>query len=137
MESNVLRQLGATTAWPMFPMYEWLLDVDAKSGKSAPMLATAWSLEPDGASYRFQLRKGVKFHGDWGEFSAQDFQAAVAEKTRPDAGGQEQSVRSPRYGTGYEARQRNTAAESGTGFGGPGSGLGAGMGGGRGMGRGR
>ena len=22
MESNVLRQLGATTAWPMFPMYE-------------------------------------------------------------------------------------------------------------------
>ncbi len=87
-ESNVLRQLSTTTAWPIFPMYEWLIEVDPATGKNVPMLSTGWKLEPDGASYRFSLRSGVRFHGDFGDFSAQDFAAAVAEKTKPDAQGQ-------------------------------------------------
>ncbi len=87
-ESNVLRQLSTTTGWPMFPMYEWLIEADATTGKNVPMLATGWKLEPDGASYRFSLRPGVRFHGDWGDVGAQDFAAAVGEKTKPDALGQ-------------------------------------------------
>ena len=54
------------------PMYEHLLEVDPVTGAFQPALATAWSFEPGGSGVRFQLRKGVQFHGDWGEFTARD-----------------------------------------------------------------
>src|SRR5205085_2390347 len=35
----------------------------------------SWSVEPDGKSYRFKLRKGVQFHNGFGEFTGRDVQA--------------------------------------------------------------
>jgi peptide/nickel transport system substrate-binding protein len=40
-------------------------------GTVAPLLAESWSMEPDGRSYTFKLRKGVKYH-DGEAFDAAD-----------------------------------------------------------------
>jgi peptide/nickel transport system substrate-binding protein len=40
-------------------------------GSVAPLLAESWSMEPDGKSYTFKLKKGVKFH-DGEAFDASD-----------------------------------------------------------------
>jgi peptide/nickel transport system substrate-binding protein len=40
-------------------------------GSVTPLLAESWSMEPDGKSYTFKLRKGVKFH-DGEAFDASD-----------------------------------------------------------------
>src|SRR6185295_13865580 len=37
-----------------------------------PDLAERWEHTPDGLVWTFTLRKGVKFHGDWGELTADD-----------------------------------------------------------------
>jgi peptide/nickel transport system substrate-binding protein len=37
-----------------------------------PDLATKWESSADGRSRTFRLRKGVKFHGNWGEMTADD-----------------------------------------------------------------
>ncbi|MDZ7812281.1 MAG: ABC transporter substrate-binding protein [Ideonella sp.] len=51
-------------------------------GQISPLLAERWSMEPDGRSYTFSLRKGVKFH-DGEAFDAADvkfsFERAKAE----------------------------------------------------------
>ena len=36
------------------------------------MLASAWSLAPDLSSVTIELQRGVEFHGDWGEMTAED-----------------------------------------------------------------
>jgi peptide/nickel transport system substrate-binding protein len=40
-------------------------------GRVTPLLANSWTMEPDGRSYTFSLRKGVKFH-DGEAFDASD-----------------------------------------------------------------
>src|SRR5882672_8711555 len=37
-----------------------------------PDLAERWESSPDGKTWTFFLRKGVKFHGNWGELNADD-----------------------------------------------------------------
>ena len=37
-----------------------------------PDLAERWEISPDGKTWTFHLRKGVKFQGDWGEPTADD-----------------------------------------------------------------
>lgn len=53
-----------------------------ENGSVAPLLAESWSIEPDGKSYTFKLRRGVKFH-DGEAFDAADvkfsFERAKAE----------------------------------------------------------
>lgn len=53
-------------------------------GTVTPLLAESWSMEPDGRSYTFRLRKGVKFH-DGEAFDASDvkfsFERAKDEKS--------------------------------------------------------
>lgn len=51
-----------------------------------PMLATEWSVSPDGASWTFKLRQGVPFHFDWGEFTAADVKHTFERYVRDDAG---------------------------------------------------
>src|SRR5215510_12061446 len=54
------------------PMYENLLTRDPKTGELAPMLAERWQVLDGGRTWKFQLRKGVQFHGGKGEFTAED-----------------------------------------------------------------
>jgi peptide/nickel transport system substrate-binding protein len=53
------------------PMYENLLSRDAKTGELTPMLAERWQVLDGGRTWRFQLRKGVRFHNG-AELTAED-----------------------------------------------------------------
>ena len=67
------------------PMYDNLIEIDATTGNMVPGLAESWSLEPDGASWRFQLREGVNFHKDWGTMTASDVLWSFQNRTADDA----------------------------------------------------
>lgn len=43
-----------------------------RGGAIAPDLAERWELSPDGKTYTFHLRKGVKWHKGYGELTAED-----------------------------------------------------------------
>ncbi len=47
---------------PLTPMYETLLGSDRVTQELYPMLATEWSMAPDGMSWNFKLREGVPFY---------------------------------------------------------------------------
>ncbi|MCZ6789558.1 MAG: ABC transporter substrate-binding protein [Chloroflexi bacterium] len=66
-------------------MYEYLIGMDPKTGAFVPQLATEWSIEPDGKSYRFKLRKGVQLHKGWGEFTAKDVLFTYDTLVHPDS----------------------------------------------------
>ena len=61
---------------PLFPMYETLLGSDRVTQELYPMLATEWSMAPDGMSWSFKLREGVPFY--------QNRQATTYEMTADD-----------------------------------------------------
>jgi len=42
-------------------VYERLVEYDALAGKMVPQLAESWDMSPDGLTWTFHLRKGVKF----------------------------------------------------------------------------
>ncbi len=48
-----------------------------------PDLATDWKVSPDGKVWTFNLRKGVKFHHGYGEFSADDVVYSLARAADP------------------------------------------------------
>jgi peptide/nickel transport system substrate-binding protein len=50
--------------------YEALMDLDDR-GQPIPWLAESWTVAPDGKTYTFRLRRGVKFHNDK-ELTAED-----------------------------------------------------------------
>jgi ABC-type transport system substrate-binding protein len=79
------KELGGLSTFQIQPMFEWLVGIDAEKGTVYPMLAESWSVEPDGFSYRFKLRKGVPFHNDKGEFTAEDVISAHAVLTAEDS----------------------------------------------------
>ena len=61
------------------PVVSWIFNglVRFKPGSAnleelEPDLATSWEKTADGLTWTFHLRKGVKFHGDWGEMTADD-----------------------------------------------------------------
>lgn len=73
------------------PALEYLVGIDRNTGGYIPQLAEKWEMAPDGKSWTVWLRQGVKFHGDWGEFSAKDvrhsiFLIAQPESVQTDAG---------------------------------------------------
>src|SRR5712692_1922275 len=45
----------------MLGMYETLVTID-ENAAPIPMLASSWEVAPDGMTYKFTLRQGVKFH---------------------------------------------------------------------------
>lgn len=77
-------ELTPLTVFQLRPMLEWLVGYST-DGKFEPMLATGWSIEPDGKSVRFQLRRGVPFHNNAAEFSAKDVVYSFEQMVREDS----------------------------------------------------
>jgi peptide/nickel transport system substrate-binding protein len=67
------------------PALEYLVGIDRNTGAYIPELAEKWEMAPDGKTWTVMLRKGVKFHETWGEFTARDVRHAVFLITQPEA----------------------------------------------------
>jgi peptide/nickel transport system substrate-binding protein len=85
LETNAIRDLTPIIIWQLKPMYEYLLMVDGATGKLVPGLATEWTQENGGKAYRMKLRRGVQFHDNMGEFTAQDVVFTWKDVTDPAA----------------------------------------------------
>jgi peptide/nickel transport system substrate-binding protein len=73
---------------PIAPFYNTLLRVDPndRSGtKPYPSLAESWTVSPDGKTYTFKIRTGVKFH-DGSEMTAKDIKASYDKIVFPAPG---------------------------------------------------
>jgi ABC-type transport system substrate-binding protein len=53
-------------------VYESLITTNPETGAIVPMLAERWASEDGGKRWRFFLRKGVQFHNNQGEVTAED-----------------------------------------------------------------
>ena len=63
---------GARTMLSQFnPVQETLIDLHPETGEFASNLATDWSMSADGKAWTLDLREGVPFHFDFGEFTAE------------------------------------------------------------------
>src|SRR5712692_1716248 len=67
------------------PALEYLVGIDRNTGAYIPELAETWDMAPDGKHWTVTLRKGVKFHEHWGEFTARDVRHAVFLITQPES----------------------------------------------------
>ena len=67
------------------PALEFLVGIDRHTGAYIPELAEKWEMAPDGKHWTITLRKGVKFHENWGEFTARDVRHAVFLITQPES----------------------------------------------------
>lgn len=68
------------------PMYDNLIRRDPRDGQTIiPDLAYKWDISPDGKTYTFFLRQGVKFH-DGADFTAEDVQATFSRLISPPKG---------------------------------------------------
>src|SRR5216684_9322747 len=67
------------------PALEFLVGIDRHTGAYIPELAETWDMAPDGKHWTVTLRKGVKFHENWGEFTARDVRHAVSLITQPES----------------------------------------------------
>ena len=63
---------------------EFMVDAGRFDGSYEPMLATEWSITPDGKTWNFKLRQGVRWHDDWGEFTAKDVKHSLSYYTNPE-----------------------------------------------------
>jgi peptide/nickel transport system substrate-binding protein len=71
---------------PQAPMYDTLIRRDPRDGQTIiPDLAGKWEISPDGKTYTFFLRKGVKFH-DGADFTAEDVKATYSRIVWPPKG---------------------------------------------------
>jgi peptide/nickel transport system substrate-binding protein len=61
-----------SSATAIFNIYDTLVFYDGEHvDKFVPMLAESWTISPDGSTYTFKIRKGVKFH-EGGDLTADD-----------------------------------------------------------------
>jgi len=67
------------------PALEYLIGIDRKTGAYMPELAEKWEMAPNGKSWTIMLRKGVKFHENWGEFTAKDVRHSIFLISQPES----------------------------------------------------
>ena len=73
---------------PIAPFYNTLLRVDPNDPagtKPVPSLAESWTISPDGLTYTFKVRTGVKFH-DGSEMTSRDVKASYDKIINPPPG---------------------------------------------------
>jgi peptide/nickel transport system substrate-binding protein len=68
---NPILNSDTTSSGVVNRIFDPLVESDPRTGAPLPALATSWSVSPDGLTYTFALRAGVKFH-DGHAFSAED-----------------------------------------------------------------
>jgi len=76
------------TVHPLAPLYNTLLRIDPtdRTGtRPSPDLAESWTISPDGLTYTFKLRSGVRFH-DGSLLSSRDVKASYDKIVSPPAG---------------------------------------------------
>ncbi|MDQ6685420.1 MAG: ABC transporter substrate-binding protein [Pseudomonadota bacterium] len=66
---------GTTADASSVPLYNRLVEFETGTTTIIPGLAESWSATPDGLSYTFKLRKGVKFHSNAKFTPTRDFNA--------------------------------------------------------------
>lgn len=65
--------VGLEQHYASWGIVEFLIQANAKEGLDPGLsMAESWTLAPDQSKVTFKIRKGVKFHGDWGEVTADD-----------------------------------------------------------------
>jgi peptide/nickel transport system substrate-binding protein len=67
------------------PALEYLVGIDRETGAYIPELAEKWDMSPDGKRWTITLRKGVKFHGNGGEFTAKDVRHSIFLISQPES----------------------------------------------------
>jgi peptide/nickel transport system substrate-binding protein len=83
------------TLQPVAPLYSTLLQIDPYSYPNViGDLATEWSISPDGLTYTFKLRQGVRFH-DGSPLTSADVKATYDKILWPPPG--VRSIRAPHY----------------------------------------
>jgi len=82
------------------PALEYLVGIDRHTGAYIPELAEKWEMAPDGKRWTLWLRKGVKFHEQWGEFTAKDVRHAIFLICQPDSVQTDASLWRPLMGIG-------------------------------------
>src|SRR5260370_1381618 len=76
------------TVHPLAPSYNTLLRIDPfdRTGtRPAPDLAESWTMSPDGLTFTFRLRQGVRFH-DGSVLTSRDVKASYDKIVFPPAG---------------------------------------------------
>lgn len=69
-----------------YPIMEGLITFHPETNKVVNQLAEAFTPSPDGLAYDFTLKKGIKFHGGYGEVTADDVKFSyerIAGLTKP------------------------------------------------------
>ena len=80
-QSGTVANLGAQG-----PMYDNLIRRDPRDGRTIiPDLASHWDIAPDGKTYTFYLRRGVKFH-DGADLTSEDVHATFSRIIWPPKG---------------------------------------------------
>ncbi|MQA80509.1 MAG: hypothetical protein GEV10_18855 [Streptosporangiales bacterium] len=72
----------------LLPMFDTILEIGT-DGAVEPGLAESWKASEDGLSWTFKLRKGVQFHGGYGELTAEDVKFSLERWANPNGGNSE------------------------------------------------
>jgi peptide/nickel transport system substrate-binding protein len=69
----------------MSSLWDSLVNMKPGARDLIPGLAERWTHSNDGKTYTFFLRKGVPFHDDWGEFTAEDAKFSIELIMKPES----------------------------------------------------
>lgn len=81
--NNPNRDIQPNDEYQLKPMYENLIGVDPETAQWVPMLAESWELNEAGDELTFHLRRGVQFHNDFGEMTAEDVVFSLTDLIEP------------------------------------------------------